>query len=293
MKKFKYVINNRVRLIINQIARFAPKSANALIQTLAYHRFFHLKNPRYFNEKLIWLMFNRYDGNDEVLACCDKYRVHQYLNEKGFGNITNDLINVWDNPEDIDWGTLPHSFVLKCNYGSGFNVIVEDKNKIDIQKTLLFLKKGLRANNYLEVHMRNMERKIICEKYLGDQYGNTPNDYKFYCFNGEPKVILVILDRYGEKKGAFMSLDWKVVSSLSEEYETLDTNFVPKPNSLDKMIYYARELSKPFPFVRMDFYDVDGKPIFGEFTFTPRGCIHMQETEINGVSMGDLLNVNQ
>lgn len=261
-------IINKILLKINPklYSRFAYK------QTLG--KKLNLKKPKEFNEKLMWLKFNTYYNNELVTKCADKYRVREYINECGYENILNELIGVYNTPEEIPWDDLPNSFVLKCNHGAGYNIICKDKSKIDKKQISNKIKKWM-SEDYSkkagEIQYKNIERKIICEKYIDMGNNKLPTDYKFYCFNGKAKVILVMNDRDTKVTREFYNENWERLHL--REYEGSPERATSEPNNLRLMIKCVEELSKPFEFVRVDLYSVKEKIIFGELTFTPTGCL--------------------
>ncbi len=266
---------------------------------IAYGNACGLKNPRTFSEKLLWLSLNTYRNNPLIMQLIDKYLVRDYVKEKAGEKILNELYDVWESPQDIRFEDLPNSFALKVSQGCGTNIFCENKANLDPEILGATLHQW-DTNNYLYdrmianiggVPVKQLKKYYICEKYLLQEGVTSPIDYKIYCFNGVPRAILVIRDRYGEKNGAFMAPDWSFISNLGKGYQIPDKPFT-KPKSLNKMIEIAAKLGAPFPFVRVDLYDILGEPIFGELTFFPSGCIGMQETDINGISMGDMLDIS-
>jgi hypothetical protein len=255
----------------------------------------NLENPETFEEKILWLKLNMYADNALVTKCADKYQVRSYVKEDcGLGELLNELIGAWDSVDGIDWELLPNKFALKCNHGSGYNIICDDKRKLDIKNAKMKLNKWISTDqwkSYSELNYKNINKKIICEKYLETDQGFFPYDYKIYCFNGVPKAVLVMMDRGKETKGVFMSPEWDFISNISK-YEQV-TDLPDKPYSLDIMIKAAIKLSRPFPFVRVDFYQYHDRAIFGEMTFTPAGGLYVSQTDINGVSMGELLDLSK
>jgi hypothetical protein len=291
IKSIKSTILRVLRLTV-------PKTADKLRYLVAYRSICNLKNPTSFSEKLLWLRWNTYYQNRTVLDCCDKYLVREYVTEKGCGDTLNELIEVWGDYSDIEWDVLPDSFVLKRSQGCNDSFICANKSEYDKNELKKYKSMWGKEELTYDIHMAKtagikpseLTKWYICESYLSDNNEHSLTDYKFYCFNGEPKAILVISGRYQTITGAFMSLDWEQMSTLTGKYSMLDKP-LRRPESLEKMIDVARKLSEPFPFVRVDLYDVNGKVVFGELTFYPNGCINMQETDIDGVSMADLLDL--
>ena len=265
---------------------------------IAYGKKCNLKNPQTFSEKMLWLSLHTYRNNPLVLALCDKYKVRRYVAEKAGKEFLNEVYCVFAKLEDISYDKLPDSFALKISQGCTTNLFCKDKKELTREAlTQLLATWGQKQYLYDKmmadiggVTVDKLDKCYICEKYLTQNGHLSPTDYKIYCFNGEPTAILVISDRFEHKTGLFMSTDWNVLSKLSAPYRA-PAQIYEKPKSFKQMLQAARQLSKGFPFVRVDMYDIDGKAIFGEMTFFPNGCISMQETTVNGKTMGELLDI--
>lgn len=230
------------------------------------------KNPQGMHEKLLWL--NRYWQPQLKVNCADKLRVRDYAASCGLGDICVPVLGVWKDPEEIDFEKLPEQFVLKTNHGCGTNIICKDKSELDIEKARTQLAKWLKIDYgklYNEKHYSRIERCIIAEEYL-PALGLWQTDYKLQCINGNVYSILICADRDDSGHAKLFSYDteWNRIDLLNGEAETMDREF-QKPQNLSRMIESARILSKPFPYVRVDFYEVDGKLYLGELTFTPYG----------------------
>ena len=141
----------------------------------------------------------------------------------------------------------------------------------------------------VELHYTKIKPRIICEKYLETDAGILPNDYKIYCFNGEPRLILVCTERLTKTRLDFFDLDWNMLDIGKEEYKS--KALPKKPENLKNMIEYAKKLAEPFEFVRVDFYNDNGKVIFGELTFTPAGCRAKYYTDEGNKILGDMLKI--
>lgn len=232
------------------------------------------KNPTNLSEKLLWL--NRYHCTPLKVQCADKYRMKQYVADYGLDEINVPLIGVWDRVEDIDWDKLPNQFVLKTNHGCGTNIICKDKSRLDIEEAKRKLTDWLKIDFgklYNEQHYKYIKPCVFAEQYL-PALDLFQTDYKIQVINGEPYCILICADRDKNGHAQLFSYDlqWNRVPLLNGEEETLERQF-DKPKNISKMIECARILSKPFPYVRVDFYEVDGKLYIGELTFTPYGNI--------------------
>lgn len=229
-----------------------------------------LTNPQTFNEKLQWLKL--YDRKPDYTMMVDKYKVREYIKEKLGEEYLIPLLGVWDNAEDINFDKLPNRFVLKCNHNSGLGMyICKDKSNLTEKQIKVIRKnltKGLQQDYYLtgrEWPYKDVPRKIIAEKYMEDETGQL-RDYKFYCFNGEPKIIMINSDREIEKtKADYFDMDFNWID-LKWGYEHALVK-PSKPINFEKMKEIAGVLSKNIPELRVDFYEVNNKIYFGELTF--------------------------
>ena len=238
------------------------------LYTVNFGKELDLENPKTFNEKLQWLKL--YDRKPEYTMMVDKYRVREYISEKLGEEYLIPLLGVWDDPEEIDFDKLPNQFVLKCNHNSGLGMcICKDKSKLDIKKVKAELKKGLKENFYLrgrEWPYKDVPRKIICEKYMVDESGYELKDYKIFCFNGEPKALFVATDRMTDTKFDFFDVEFNHLP-FTNGHPNAEKE-IAKPQNLDEMLKVASVLSKGIPQVRIDLYNVNGKILFGEMTFS-------------------------
>lgn len=278
--------NNKISNVIHTIYHFIENGIGYLfgenarykfIYFLRTREFLNLKNPQNLNEKLFWI--SRYWRHPLIIKCADKYLVREYIEEKGCSDMLNEQYGVYNNVYDIDFDKLPKKFVLKCNHGSRMNIIVEDKEKLNIEETRKTLNTWLKFQygRGTEWQYRTIDRKIIAEKYLESTDGKMI-EYQIFCFNGKPMFFLVrndlrksSIDRQTLEYAVSYTMDWKRVYMRKGE-EIFDFD-LPKPANYDKMIDYAKRLSKDFPQVRVDFYEIDDKLIFGELTFSSNGNI--------------------
>ena len=237
-------------------------------------RFPDLKNPKTLNEKIQWIKL--YDRNPLMTLCTDKSEVRKIVERKVGVHVLNELYGVFESPDEIDFDSLPESFVLKATHGSGWNIIVKDKSVFEREKAKEEMKKWMRSSFYAkkrEWAYKDIQPRIICEKYMENKDGSL-NDYKFYCFNGNPHFIQVDVDRYTGHSRAYYSLDWQKLDFFMVK-NTKKKKILPyeeelkRPESLADMVEVARALSSDFRFARVDMYDVNGKAVFGEVTFYP------------------------
>lgn len=291
------MIKNIVKKILILISRISLTLNSRVLYFIKLKKILHLKAPRTFNEKLMWLKLNLYKENDLITQCVDKYSVRDYIKKCGCEELLNNLIAVYNSPEEIDFSKLPNQFVLKCNHGAGYNIICKNKTTLNIEATKKKLKKWLNEDYwamYSELQYKNINRKIVCEKYLESNNYDSLEDYKVYCFNGKPEFVMVCVGRNtGKTKYYFMDNNWKIMKINKLGLETPDDFYIPKPKSIDKMFEYAEKLSQPFKFVRVDFYECDGKVIFGELTFTPSACVDTNYTKDAQLSLGSMIRIGE
>lgn len=298
IKYLKVIYWNLVGVYRKCLSIVSPTLATKYFYNRSAGKPLNLKNPRDFREKLQWLKLNTYYNNSIITQCADKVAVREYVIEKGFGDILNDVIGVYSSFDEIDWDTLPNKFALKCNHGCGYNLICDDKSKLDIENVRTTVNDWMKEKywqKYAEVNYKFIKPMILIEKYLDTDQGFLPNDYKFYCFNGEPLCVLVMVGRNQETNAAFMDMNYELIT-LNYKYSIENFEVPARPECFDRMIKIAKELSKEFPFVRVDLYDNNGKVVFGELTFTPAGGLQTSEIELEvdgkRVTMGDLLKLS-
>ncbi len=245
----------------------------------------NLDNPKTYNEKLQWLKL--YDRNPEYTTMVDKYEAKKYVASIIGEEYIIPTLAVYDRAEDIDFTELPNQFVLKCTHDSGGVVICKDKSNFDKEAALNILKKGLKQNFYWknrEWPYKNVKPRIIAEKYMTDG-DDSLKDYKFFCFNGKAKAMFV-------SKGRFYNYFDMEFNKLPFEWGV--PNFkdtIEKPERWLEMISLAEKLSKSIPQLRVDFYYVEGKILFGELTFfTGSGFDKFNPSEWDAI-MGDWIDV--
>lgn len=235
--------------------------------TLGYD--LNLSTPRTYSEKIQWLkLFWR---PDVLSVCADKYAVRDFVAARAGTSLLNELYAVYNDPAEIDFAALPDQFVLKSTHSSGQIVLCTDKAQLDHAATRHQLKKWLESSHFYHARewaYKNIRPRILCEKLLR-QNGATPLDYKFHCFHGQPRVIHVDVDRFSDHKRSHYSLDWQPLE-LATDFPQAN-GWVERPAGLQQMLAAAALLSQGFPYVRVDFYQLDDCVVFGEMTFYPSG----------------------
>lgn len=233
----------------------------------------NFSNPKTFGEKIQWLKI--YGFKPEYTQMVDKYAVKDYVSDKIGSQYVIPTIGIWDKPELIEWEKLPNKFVLKTTHGGGSCgvVICKDKDTLDKEKAVAELNVSMSfnaGNSFRERPYMGVQKRVIAEKFLDTDGGSELCDYKFYCFNGEPKYCQVIRDRSTKETIDFYDMDWTHMPfvGLNPGVTNGDTP-VKCPENLEDMKCICKELSKDIPFVRIDLYEVKGNVYFGEITFYP------------------------
>lgn len=255
----------------------------------------NLDHPVSFNEKIQWLKIN--DRKSEYAIMVDKYRAKKYVGDIiGYEHIVPNY-GVWNNFDEIDFSKLPKRFVLKTTHDSGGIVIVRNKDKFDKKKAKKKLNSSLKYKfykTYREWAYSNVEPRIIAEKYLEQEDGSGLVDYKFFCFNGEPKMLYVSegLENHDTAKISFFDLEGKRLPFYRSDYAQFN-NDIQLPSTFDKMTEIATTLAKEtkLPFVRIDLYDVNDTIYFSEITLYPNAGFIPFEPEEWDERLGELLKI--
>ena len=269
----KIIKNQEIRFKILNLLKFIPDKTMLKIQyRIKTGRKLNLKNPQRFTEKIQWYKLNY--KNQILPKCVDKYEVRKYIKSKGLDYTLNELYGVYDSFDEIDFDMLPQKFVMKVtNGGGGIDVIIcQDKNILDKNDTKKQIEKAMKRKQGVlgrEWPYEKVIPRIIVEKYIEHPDEEGLLDYKFYCFNGEPKFLLLINRKSNNtKEKSIYDINFKLLQYKYIDYNAIDKR-IKKPEKFDDMIKIAEKLSEDFPFVRVDLYNVNGKIIFGELTFFP------------------------
>ncbi len=282
------------------LTRISPKLNTRVVYLMKFKKPINLKHPLTLDEKIQWLKFNTYYKNPLVTQCADKYAVRQYVEQCGCGEILNELYGVYEHVEDIPWDKLPNQFVIKWNFGCGENLIVFDKSKLDIDEAKKKLNDWYKTKDtfyltYSEMQYRGIPPKLVCEKLIETEDGGLPVDYKLYCFSGRADCVLVCTGRNTDGHGTkyyFFDRNWNLLRYNKTGKNAPKDFTLPKPEGIDELFDYAEKLTKPFPFVRADFYLEKGKVTFGELTFTPCGGFDVDRLYETQLLFGNMVNID-
>lgn len=230
-------------------------------------------NPKEFNEKIQWLKLHYH--NPLLNQLIDKYAVRAYVAERIGEQYLNDVIAVYDHPSQVDFDQLPDSFVLKGVHGYGYNLIVPDKSQLNRCRARRLLWKWYRRNPYkrgMQWGYKDIPPRFVAERYLSELNQSSIIDYKINCFGGVPHFLEIHVERSNKQrhKCGYFDLNLQPMPFRDVPEKTLLTH-AEKPANFELMIELAHRLSEGLPFVRVDFYNLEGRIIFGEMTFYPAG----------------------
>lgn len=233
----------------------------------------NLKTPKTFVEKLLYLKQHYYNPLQNV--CADKFLVSQYVQMCGYEDILKDVYQVCSDPRDIDISKLPDKFFIQCSHTQGNNYVVDksDTEKLEqIKKEYKYLLKRKHYKLLRENCYKYIEPKVICSEFLSEPGKKSLTDYKFYCFDGEPKYFMV---SYGEfdhdVTNHKFDIEFNSIDNLFKKKAQIKAEDIEKPKNFERMVEIVKKLCKPFPHVRVDLYNLDGRIVFGEMTFYSAG----------------------
>lgn len=255
----------------------SDNAAVKLQHYLSVGRPLNLDNPVRFSDKIHWYKLNY--KNDIMTKCADKFLMREYIEGKGLADYLPKIYNSFDTMDEIEFEKLPTSFAIKCNNGSGTNMFITNRDEVDQEKFSKIVKSWIKVNTLSigrEWAYKNIKQKIVVEELLlpEDEFQKKHglNDYKVLCFNGEPKYVWVDVSRHTNHQRNFYDLNWKFINVVTDKPNS--TTNIKKPKYINEMIRISKEISKDFPFVRVDFYELNDSLYIGELTFYPwSGCI--------------------
>ena len=233
----------------------------------------NLDEPKTFVEKLLYL--KEHYRNPLQNLCSDKFTVMQYVEMCGYPDILKDIYQVCSDPDEIDLSKMPDKFFMQCSHTQGYNYVVNKTDAMKIEqikkeyRQLLKRKhyKVLRENNY-----KNITPRIICGEFLQEPGKEELTDYKFYCFDGEPKYFMVSYGEFNHQlKNHKFDMSWNSIDLDFKKQSMVEATDVEKPKNFDCMVEIVKKLCKPFPHVRVDLYNLAGRIVFGEMTFYSAG----------------------
>lgn len=249
----------------------------------------NLKQPVYFNDKMLFKKLNT--NNPKLKQLVDKNAVRPYIADKIGEEYLIPQIGVYQDPDEVDFKSLPDKFALKPVGGSQHNLICTNKESLDWEESSRQIREWLDVDFYektREKHYKGLPKTFVIEEYISDKKGNT-YDYKFWCFDGEPTMVQVDTDRFSGHKRTLYDIDFNKID-LKIIHDNHDSELT-KPKNYDKMIELAKKLSEGFDFLRVDLYNLDGKIYFGELSIYPDNCHAVMQPKEYEKTLGNLVKV--
>lgn len=285
-------IRKFVSSFLHRFGKHIPDPIYIRLQYYAYMGYYpDLAAPRTFNEKLQWLKLN--NRNPLYTRLVDKTTVKDWVSEKIGHQYVIPTYEIWNTPEDMDFSALPEKFVLKCNHAGGNNgvFIITDKTKVNLPDIRARLAKTLKQSvydHYREWPYKNVKKRIFAEKYLGESI----DDFKFFCYDGFVESVMYCTERNtGNTKFYFFDSDWNLKRYNIRGKEAPEDFTIAPPKNYKRMFEIASILSKGFPFVRVDLYNIDGDIFFGEMTFFPASGLDPNLLPETDNYFGSLINL--
>ena len=264
-----------------------------LVYFASFRKFPNLKHQTFY-EKLQWLKLH--DRNPLYTILVDKYAVKKWVADRIGEQYIIPTLGVWNDFAEIDFDSLPNQFVLKCTHDSGGLVICKDKKLFNVSDAQKKISNSLKTNYYFEYRewpYKNVPPRIIAEKYMEDEKTKDLRDYKFFCFNGIVRCYKIDFDRFTSHKANYYDEN-SVLINVGEKKCPPDANAnIDQPVNIHKMISLAQELSNSIPFVRVDFYEVNGKIFFGEMTLYPAAGFGEFCDDYSDKMLGEWLKLSQ
>ena len=299
---YKKLIKSRdIRIKILQFLSFIPDKWMLRIQyMIKTGRSLNLSNPKRYTEKLQW--YKLYYSDPLMAQCADKYDVRKYVEQVGLAKYLNTVYGVYNSTKEIEFETLPRSFVLKDTLGGGGNsvILVKDKNSISWTEICAQMEKWVNQPDNAKTPGREWvyegrKHRIIIEELLeSDETGDLP-DYKFFCFHGKPEFLYMMSDytqHHSKGRLGFLTTDFKLLPVQRADFLPMQEQ-PEKPLNYTEMLDAAKVLSAPFPHVRVDMYNINGKIIFGELTFFNASGYVQFTPDTFDYTMGEKFHINR
>jgi len=253
-----------------------------------------LDHPRTFNEKILWLNLRTRDPR--WVTCSDKVAVRQVVRERVGEGCLVPLLGVFEDPDDIDLEALPDRFIIKAAHGSGWNLIVRDRDSLDWNAARRQLRWWLASNYHAhkrEWQYRRIPPRLVVEELLLDEAGRIPSDYKVFCLRRGPEQTVffqVDMDRFTDHRRNYYDLEWNRLPFQKVDAPN-SPHDVPRPERLEEMVRVARALAGDFPLVRVDLYGLRDRVYFGELTFSPDAGMAVFDPPDWDLRLGELIGL--
>lgn len=289
-KLCNYIVYDIIKMRLMRI--LSDKQFVMLDYLIALKKVPNFNKPTTYSEKLQWIKV--YGHLEKFTKYVDKFEVRKYVGKMIGNKYLIPVLGVYKKYSEIDFQNLPEQFVIKATHGSGYNYVCKAKSKLDLKMLEKIINGWMNENFYFKTRERqykNIEPKIIIEKYLEDSTGSLM-DFKIFCFDGKPTFIYTVTDRFVDVKYNFLDLNWNMLPIKYLGYPNTD-NSQDKPIKLKEMISITKRLASKFPFVRVDLYLVKNKVYFGELTFTPDNGLHKLDPPEIENNLGKMIDLGK
>ena len=253
------------------------------------------KHLNRYTEKLQYLRLYVYPKMPLVSKCAGRVGVREYVKEKGYENLLINCFGVYDSVDEIDFDKLPNSFAMKCSHGCAMNYICFDKSKMDVELIKKKFRKWLKTNygkKTVELHYSPIKPQIIIEELMLEN-NKLPTEYKIHVFNGKAKNLYVVTSRGIDIRYNNYYIDWSPFDGSQFNGWRKTEYPLKKPKNFDEMVKISEDLASPFPFVRVDLYNINGTIYFSEMTFTPaKGTLILDDDKCD-YEMGEWLDISK
>lgn len=267
----------------NKIARFGAKALQPFLRVFSKKAYISLqyryitkhkldwKNLTRYTEKLQYLRLYYYNKNNDVIEAASRVGARERVSRLGSSDILIPLVGIYDRFEDIDFNALPNAFVIKATHACAFNYICHDKTKLDRKALKKMTRKWLKTDygkQTVEPHYSKIKPQLIIEHFITDGT-SLPVEYKIHVFNGKAKYLYVVQNRNVDIRYDNFYIDFTPFPESQFNYWSSSDVAPKKPENYDELVRYAEKLAHDFLFCRVDFFVVNNKIYFNEFTFTP------------------------
>ncbi len=253
------------------------------------------KHLNRYTEKLQYLRLYVYPKMPLVSKCAGRVDVTEYVKEKGYENLLINCLGVYDSVDEIDFDKLPNSFAMKCSHGCAMNYICFDKSKMDVELIKNKFRKWLKTNygkKTVELHYSPIKPQIVIEELMLEN-NKLPTEYKIHVFNGKAKNLYVVTSRGIDIRYNNYYIDWSPFDGSQFNGWRKTEYPLKKPKNFDEMVKISEDLASPFPFVRVDLYNINGTIYFSEMTFTPaKGTLILDDDKCD-YEMGEWLDISK
>lgn len=256
------------------------------------NRFLDIRNPKTLSEKIQWLKL--YDSNQLKTQLTDKLLVRNFIKDKLGADYLKPILQICNNFDDINWKELPDTFIIKCNHGCKWQIIIKNKtiflnNKIayDIVKNKFndWMNVKFTFFSGFEKQYSDIHPQILIEPILISDGMKYPIDIEVYCFNGKVKYITKRINKesycWNEK---FEKPDVYISNAPVKKFEKAD-------NFIQEAFVLSEKVANDFKLVRVDWLLYGQKLYFNEMTFTPRSGFYSFLDEKEDLLLGSKLKI--